>query len=691
MEDTIRQEIKAGGYLAQFSEKAFLSILELTPEWLEWLDQNGNFKFISNAVLTITGYHPKEFIEKPDLLFQIVHPDDLKLFTSKRHQILSREKNEIEFNFRISNLSGDVCHISHKGYAIYDSESWSGYFGINQDVTEDYVKGESLRKSQRTIEAVASSPMDVIVLLDPNGVVLFANQTLANRLNRPLDQILGLKIDEILPRRLANARMKQVKRVVETGQAVRFEDQGVSAFMDNTVYPVLDDDGQVVQVAAISRDITEIKKIETKLQVVRDELERKVHERTARLNRLNRELTDRITEHQQQIIHSETLARVAARMTAQIDQQKILEIILEETVNTVNYPISSIFLYNEEKDVLELAAFFPHFELQAPYPPLPRTIFEKYLRAYGPVIVIPDVFELKDFPNVDILREYHIRTQISIPMLNNGDLFGSLHVASIEDVRLPTTSELLFLKALAEQAKVGLSKAYLFKQLSETSKRLQSLSDRLVEIQEQERRKLAQELHDEIGQTLTSLRINLDLVNRSLSDESASRSDVRDNLERASATTSLLLEKVREISLDLRPAMLDDLGLIPALLAQFEHFSKLTGIQVKFKHSGVDHRFENKLETAVFRIIQEGLTNVARHAHCQVVSVRLWSDSNYLRLQVEDQGVGFNPQAALESQHASGLSGMQKRVSDCGGELEIETEIGRGTRIIVDFPLASGG
>jgi signal transduction histidine kinase len=271
-------------------------------------------------------------------------------------------------------------------------------------------------------------------------------------------------------------------------------------------------------------------------------------------------------------------------------------------------------------------------------------------------------------------------------MFDDFDFVGSLNVASIDEVRVPDQDELYFLKALADQTKTGILKARLFEQLAESHQRLQTLSAKLVEIQEQERRKLAGELHDEIGQSLTSLRLNLDIISRSLQTAMPIHDEVRDYLARANETTVRLLDRIREISLDLRPAMLDDLGLIPALLALFDTYSAQTDIQIRFKHSGVERRFSTDLETAVFRIIQEALTNVARHSGIKEVAVRLWADLEHLRLQVEDQGIGFDPRAEVRFRRSSGLSGMVERASSCGGQLEIESSLGEGVCLTAEFP-----
>jgi len=144
---------------------------------------------------------------------------------------------------------------------------------------------------------------------------------------------------------------------------------------------------------------------------------------------------------------------------------------------------------------------------------------------------------------------------------------------------------------------------------------------------------------------------------------------------------------VRNLSLDLRPSMLDDLGLLPALLWHFDRYTSLTGIKVDFSQNGVnDRRFIPELESTAYRIIQEALTNVARHTGEKEVSVRATYLDKLLTIQVEDRGSGFVVDEMLEGRRTRGLRGMQERVALVGGSLTIDSVPGWGTSILVELP-----
>jgi len=219
-------------------------------------------------------------------------------------------------------------------------------------------------------------------------------------------------------------------------------------------------------------------------------------------------------------------------------------------------------------------------------------------------------------------------------------------------------------------------------QRKRTEDTLRALSSRLVEVQEEERRRIARELHDQIGQALTGLKLSLEVI------ATQPVHGVAPRVSEALASINDIMDRVRDLSLELRPPMLDDLGLMPTLMRHFERYKGQTGIRVDFKQKGLQRRFPPELETAVFRIVQESLTNVARHADVDRVSVRVVVSPGVLDVQIEDKGKGFDPRSTLISGKSSGLAGMRERAALLGGQLEVHSTLSRGTRLEAKFPLA---
>jgi PAS domain S-box-containing protein len=207
---------------------------------------------------------------------------------------------------------------------------------------------------------------------------------------------------------------------------------------------------------------------------------------------------------------------------------------------------------------------------------------------------------------------------------------------------------------------------------------LRALSRRLLAVQEEERRRLARELHDEIGQALTGLLLRLRTAR-------TAHDGHRD--EALTAAETLVQEvtvQVRTLSRDLRPATLDLLGLLPALVELVARVEAATDVTVDLRHEGLERRFSAEVEIAAYRIVQETLTNVARHAAAHKAIVQLLADEEALIVAIRDDGIGFTP---LQSTCSGGLGGMSERVELLNGTVDIESAPGAGTTITAEIPL----
>ncbi|MGH2687968.1 MAG: ATP-binding protein [Actinomycetota bacterium] len=211
--------------------------------------------------------------------------------------------------------------------------------------------------------------------------------------------------------------------------------------------------------------------------------------------------------------------------------------------------------------------------------------------------------------------------------------------------------------------------------------RLEAHARLVVEAQEAERRRIARELHDEIGQTLTGLKLTLEGLERAPSGELA------EGLGRARALVAELMSRVDILSLDLRPAMLDDLGLLPALLWLVGRYYAQTGVRVAIEHSGLERKLQPDVETAAYRIVQEALTNVARHADTGRAWVRCRAGDDSFLIEVADEGAGFDSTAAAPGTLKFGLVGMEERARLVGGTLTVTSEPGKGTTVVAKLPI----
>lgn len=245
-----------------------------------------------------------------------------------------------------------------------------------------------------------------------------------------------------------------------------------------------------------------------------------------------------------------------------------------------------------------------------------------------------------------------------------------------------TDEQLKLAEALVSQAVVAIHNAWLFQQVSDAHKRMQQLSHRLVEVQENEKAYIARELHDEAGQALASIMVQLNLLSETAPDPH----ELKRRLEELERAVSTIMENLHAMAISLRPASLDHLGLGPGLRQYVEEFGSRFNIQAKYEQIGGDKRFPHEVENALFRIAQEALTNVARHARASQVDVLLAEIGSKLSLVIEDNGRGFFPERMETSGHF-GLIGIQERVDMLGGRLLIESKPNKGTSLRVEIPL----
>jgi signal transduction histidine kinase len=219
--------------------------------------------------------------------------------------------------------------------------------------------------------------------------------------------------------------------------------------------------------------------------------------------------------------------------------------------------------------------------------------------------------------------------------------------------------------------------------LREANEQLHVVSRRLFNVQEDERRHLARELHDQMGQVLTAVKIDVQGAQRL-----EGRTAIVRRLDGSIAELDRVLQQVRQLSMELRPPLLDDLGLLPALRWYLDQQARRAGLRIEFFADPTLERVEAAIETACFRVAQEALTNVVRHARAQTVNLELHLMGDVLHLEVRDDGVGFD---AMTAQLASlGLLGMRERVTLLGGELDCKSAPGHGTEVHAFFPVPSG-
>jgi signal transduction histidine kinase len=231
----------------------------------------------------------------------------------------------------------------------------------------------------------------------------------------------------------------------------------------------------------------------------------------------------------------------------------------------------------------------------------------------------------------------------------------------------------------------------LFEAIDQQREQLRALNQKLTEVQEAERKQLARELHDELGQALTAISLNLAAALDELPADGAA--DLPGRLAESKQLADQTLEQIRELSFSLRPAMLDDLGLIPTLHWYIKRCARRAGLKIELEAADLKDRLPAPIETTLYRVFQEALTNVIRHAQASEVHLRLRQRGASVSAQIEDNGCGFNLPQVLNGGTAprgTGLLNMRERVNLLNGTFNIHSEPGHGTQIWIELPVESG-
>jgi two-component system sensor histidine kinase UhpB len=257
-------------------------------------------------------------------------------------------------------------------------------------------------------------------------------------------------------------------------------------------------------------------------------------------------------------------------------------------------------------------------------------------------------------------------------LFGRGDFNRAISFKSDDEIKKLAESFNLMAKTVME--KMRLERKYL---------------SQIIEAQENERRRISRELHDEIGQALYAIQFNLEMIDKDLPQTT---SIVRGRLGEAKSLSSQTLTAMRQLSQDLRPTMLDDLGLIPTLRWYVQNFSNRLNIYSNFEAIGLEEKLSPQIETALYRIVQEALNNIAKHAQADRVEVSLVIRDSRIYASIHDNGKGFDLEKVLHPESPEGgfgIIGIKERVSLLGGQIDIQSRPGFGTLISIEIPYES--
>jgi signal transduction histidine kinase len=385
------------------------------------------------------------------------------------------------------------------------------------------------------------------------------------------------------------------------------------------------------------------------------------------------------------ILHQMDRAVLIARTPAEIARAAFVG--LTQLVPCVRV---SVFLFDVDHDSIAiLAAQGNGTEIIADNDTIPLSsppVFDEVLA--GGVFVTDDIgHQAQEHSLTGRLAQAGVRAVISAPLIASGSVFGALNIGNSQPASY-TPAHVAIVEEVALSVALAIHNARLRDEVSKNSEELRRLSARLIDAHETERKRLSHELHDEMGQVLTAISLNLAAVERNLPEGSSQT--LRDQLTSANDFALGLTDQVRSLSLALRPSMLHDLGLASTLRWYVNGYGRRNAAEVQFQVENLPEHLPEAAEITAYRVIQEALTNASRHAGATQVNLAVSGHTGCIRVLVEDNGRGFDMEAisaARATDSGIGLAMMRERVMAANGQLEIVSEPGRGTRILADIPI----
>lgn len=515
----------------------------------------------------------------------------------------------------------------------------------------------ALHHSEEMARVLLNAPGDAAALVDSAGTIIAVNDIVAQLAEIPANEIVGAGLQDIIPPSLLESRIAWIGQVCETSKPLRFDGESERGLhFRYSIYPVFDADGKVTKVAYFARDITDRKRRE-------EEIRRRNQERAALYN---------ISSSVGRSLNLDHILNGALDQIMQLD-------LLGDGGQGM------IFLRDYRSGRTTLAA---HRQVPEDHPCLTTPLSEAEClcgRAAqrGEMITSEDCWQDERHGRRWLQMGPH--KDISVPLKVRGTVVGvmHLHVSSGKEIH---DHDLELLDSIGDQISVAIENARLFEESRQRGERLSALSAKLAEVQEAEREQLAHELHDQVGQSLTALNLNLHVVQSRLPEDTddMARACLDESLEMVRQTTN----RIRGVMSDLRPQVLDDHGLVAALEWYADQSSTRLGFPINVEGEQIIPRLATAVESALFRITQEALTNAARHAHPTQVAITVEERPDTLALTIADDGVGFDvDQPGIRDGHQSwGLAIMAQRAEAVGGHLHIESRLGAGTRITAEVP-----
>ena len=639
------------------SEQNFQTLIDNSPTGIVVVDsKNGAIQLANRAMLNMLGYEADDV--KSKALPDFISPEDKEESGRRFAQLISGAEESLNHERLLLRRDGSRLQTEVFVTALKDAHGKVMQLVASViDITERKKAQADLRDSEARYRTLFEGAGDSIFLMREDRFIDCNTATL-RMFGCSREQIIGAAPYQYSPEFQPDGRSSEEKAEEKIAAAFRGETQ----FFE---WQHFRQDGTPFD-AEVTLNVVEIKGIPHLLATVRDISERK--RRVEELAHSRKELVDR--NESLRLIN-----QLSLRLHGSVDQDEIISETLAVLMDMIRAPHVAIYLLDAEHSELRLAAsygFEDKIQLLGRTLPLTGSLSGQAL-ASGNLLVSTDIAADERLePGIKaVLLEHGVHFAVSIPMQYEEQSIGTINLIYTEQPDF-SNIELETLKACSNTVALTIVNA----------RNMQRLALHHQLALEDERKRIARELHDELGQFMTVLRFDLDWLLSQVKDE---KNEIHNKLSTMREQAIQTIETIRRIAEDLRPVILDDLGLAPALDNYAEKFSGRTGIDCVFEMSDEDYDLDETQIVALFRIAQEALTNVARHSGASKASVRLQQSGDKVFLIVQDNGHGLSKNRR-SGKKTYGLLGMRERVKMLGGTLDIFNEASKGVRIEVCIP-----
>jgi PAS domain S-box-containing protein len=517
------------------------------------------------------------------------------------------------------------------------------------DISDRKRADKALRQSEERYRMLAETTTDVIAIHDRHGAILYGNRAGAVSLGIDPKSVVGITQQQLFPPEVAQKHMDNISRVFQTGELLELVDEAYphgsgQIWLHTRLTPLKDEHGQVTAVMSVSHDITRRKQAEEALRKAHDELELRVEERTAELAATNERLRCEI-EERKRIEAALRQSEDMYRTLVEVSPDAVLMVDLEQNITFASQRAIGMFGYDSAKSFRGVKAT---------------------------ALVIEDDRE-RLAANISLLLQEQMRQQTQYTgMRKSGDCFAAEVSSAL--LRNDTGDAVAFMAVIRDvtarkQTEMALQREY------RTLKHLLQSSDR-------ERQLIAYEIHDGLAQQLTGAIMQFETYyhQKDVNPKNAAKAyDAAMTMLRQGHSES------RRLISGVRPPILDESGVVAAIAHLVSDRNALKGPKIKYFSAVTFDRLVPIVENAIYRIVQEALTNACQHSQSETVRVSLVQREGRAKIEIRDWGVGFDVKGVQENRF--GLEGIRQRARLLGGKCSIRSKLGKGTRIVVELPV----